>query len=73
MGAFAGHALRSYVAGGEFIATRNIDVGVRVIKAGERFPWRDLGMHEVRVHQLWRANMVDSAPPARPPQQPKRK
>jgi hypothetical protein len=52
-----GAPLRSYVAGGDFIANRDMsELGVKV---GDRVPWRDLGIHEVRMHQMWRANMVE--------------
>lgn len=57
-----GAPLRKYVAGSDFVANRDLpELGVKV---GERVPWRDLGIHEVKMHELWRANIVDCAPPS---------
>lgn len=57
-------SLRSYKAGGEFIVNQPLDWHGRVFKTGEPFPWRDLGVHEVKVHELWRANLIDCADPS---------
>jgi hypothetical protein len=64
--AFAGHALRQYRAGGEYIVNQRLVFGERVFAVGDKLPWRELGMHEVRVHELWRANIVDCAPVVAP-------
>lgn len=59
-----GASLRQYIAGGEFVANRELVFGDRAIKVGERVPWRELGVHEVHMHQFWRANIVDCVPKA---------
>jgi hypothetical protein len=77
----AGHTPRQYRPGGEFIANREFVFGERLIAVGERIPWRELGLHEWRMFEFWRANMIDSAPvgvaavarAVEPPKPPKRK
>ena len=57
-------ALRQYKAGGEFVVNQPLDWHGHVYATGDKFPWRDLGVHEVKVHELWRANILDCADPS---------
>lgn len=54
-----GFSLRQYRAGSEFVAVRDVELFGRSFKTGERVPWREMGVHEVRMHELWRSNIVD--------------
>lgn len=57
-------ALRQYKAGGDFVVAKPFDWHGRLFKTGDAFPWRELGVHEVKVHELWRATMLDCADPS---------
>lgn len=57
-----GFSLRQYRAGGDYVSTRDQEMFGRQFKAGEVIPYRELGVHEVRMHELWRCNLVDCAP-----------
>lgn len=51
----AGFPIRQYQPGGEFVAVRDMDYGLRSFKAGDPFPWREMGVPEATVQMLWKA------------------
>lgn len=69
----AGFPVRQYKPGGEFVAVRDMDFGPRHFKAGEIFPWREMGVHEATVQMLWKAVLLEvkrDAPTAAVPSKP---
>ncbi len=45
------------------VATTDLPCGARRFKRGDAFPWRDLGLSEIDLLQLWIANQVDAIVP----------
>ena len=56
-----------------FVVARAFDHGDLPFLAGDPFPYRDLGMHEITAGQLWTACYLDVAPPADPVRKTKRR
>lgn len=55
----AGFPVRQYQPGGEFVVVRDMDYGTRAFKAGDDFPWREMGLHEATVQMLWKAVRIE--------------
>ena len=50
------------------VASQELVYGPKRLKRGDAFPWRDLGVSEYDLFQLWIALKVDNAvPPAAKP------
>lgn len=47
-----------------FVARDRLEFAGRSYAAGDPFPWRELGLSERQVWNLWAARRIDNAPPA---------
>lgn len=46
------------------VTTPDLPCGSQRFKRGDAFPWRDLGLSEMDLVQLWVANQIDAIVPA---------
>lgn len=63
----AGH--RNFSFDAPFVARDSFEHGGEQYPAGAPFPWRDLGVSERQLWNLWAARQVDNAAPAPAPAQ----